>query len=126
MTVTVMLQPEPTFEAPVEIHVPGKGATPMTWTFRHLKASEIEKIQKKWGVSDVETAAAKAADSKKDAKAAKSFDPVAYLMEFAGGWELKEDFSKRNVEVFFDYYPAAWLETLRVYWSERVGARRKN
>lgn len=126
MTTTVFLQPDPTFDCPVEIHVPGKGPASMTWTFRHLKASEIEKIQKKWGVSDVEAAVVKAADSKKDAKASKTFDPIAYLMEFAHGWELKEDFTKKNIELFFDFYPTAWVKTLEVYWAERVGARRKN
>jgi hypothetical protein len=45
------LTPEPTFEAPVKVHVPGKGEVEMTWTFKYRDADEMaalcEKMQAK-------------------------------------------------------------------------------
>lgn len=98
----------------------------MLWTFRHLDVPATEKVQQKWGVGDVESASAAAEQTSRPKKGTKKFDPIAYIMEFACGWELKEEFNAKNVNIFFANYPTAWTEVLKVYWAERMGARAKN
>ncbi|HEY0684765.1 MAG TPA: phage tail assembly chaperone [Steroidobacter sp.] len=110
----VRLQPEPTFEAPVKIHVPGKGELEMNWTFRYRNAEEVLKFQRKW------------TGGEGSRKKTDDFDSIGYIMDMAAGWELTEEFNKKNVETFFRNYPTSATKVVSTYFEELAGARRKN
>lgn len=118
----VMLQPEPTFKASVQIHVPGQGPTEMEWTFVYRSQKELQRLSQKW--NSVANAEDKAKQDDLRTIAAKN--AIAAVMDLAKGWELDEPFNRKNVELFFDHYPTAWIRILEKYFDEVYGARRKN
>lgn len=118
----VRFQPEPTFEAPVHIHVPGKGEQPMLWTFKYRDVDEVVAFQKKWA-----RPIDKAAPAGKKPKARdREFDGIAYIMDLACGWQLEEEFSRENLETFFKHYPTSVGKVVAVYFAELSGVRLKN
>lgn len=114
----VRLQPEPTFEAPVSIHVPGKGELEMRWTFKYRNEEQLKKLRVKWFGDD----AAKAPEG----ETAEKFDTIGYVMDIASGWELAEAFTRKNLEIFFRNYNGTQLKVSAAYYEELAGARRKN
>lgn len=100
------LDPDPTFQAPVPIHVPGKGPIDVTFTFRYRDTDEVKKLNK-------ECAEKKPSD-------------VDFILKLASGWELDEEFDKKNLAILFKKYPGAATLISAVYFAELIGARRKN
>lgn len=129
----VRFQPEPTFEAPVPIYVPGKGDLQLRWTFKYRDSSEVGSFVRDW-LHVPERGETKSKSSKRRTEAQDSTkpmpkvttDPIGYVMAFAVGWELDEEFSKENLSAFFLRYPQAALDVARIYYAELSGARRKN
>lgn len=109
---TVPFDPEPTFESPVSIHVPGKGKLDLRWTFKFRNADEAHKLAAKW--------------TKSTGKGPKKDDVIGQVLEIACAWEIAEEFTRKNLEHFFRNYPLAPLDVIDTYFRELAGARRKN
>lgn len=111
------LKLDPTFEAEVQVTIPGQsepGTLPITFKYRPRDEHHkwIESIQER-----------------KDAKgkvvaAGKSF--VEAFHDYAVGWGLPEEFTKENIDIFFQNYPAADKEIFTQYVKLLFGSRIKN
>lgn len=101
-----LLQPAPTFEAPVPIPVPGKGDVDIVFTFKYRDADEAKAFAKR--------------------EKEKKRPDVDYIMQLASGWNLDEEFNKKNLAILFKNYPSAPLKISTVYFAELAGVRRKN
>lgn len=118
----VRFQPEPTFQAPVKIHVPGEGEKEMRWTYKFRDVDEVAAFHRKWTLPFAETNPGK----KKPKANKKEFDSLGYVMDMACGWELDEEFNRANLETFFRNYPTAAKKVVATYFEELAGARLKN
>lgn len=101
----IKLEPNPTFWAPVDIHVPGQGKGRIEVEFRYLdktaRAAFFEKIAEK---SNIEA-----------------------LGEIAIGWrEIDAPFSTENLGRLLDAYPGAATALYDGYFKELTGALEKN
>jgi hypothetical protein len=100
----VSLEPDAAFMADVGIHVPGKGTVEVTFTFKHRGKKELDAFLKE----------------------SKGKDDAAYIMMIASGWELEEEFNKKNVETFITKRHGSALAITDTYFSELLGAKEKN
>lgn len=109
------ITPDPTFKADVEITVPGQdkpGTIPLT--FKYRGRDEFKKFVNTFlDITDEEVFLKKEPDFK-------------FFMEFVVGWGLEEDFNKKNVGIFMNNYPAAFLEILSKYRQLSFESRLKN
>lgn len=102
------LNPEPTFEAAVNIHVPGKKPVPVKFTFKHRTRLGVKEL---W-------------DEIKDGKF--DGDDAAMVMALAKGWELDDEYTADNVRLLVDSYAGAAGAILDTYFRELAGAREGN
>ena len=111
------LIPEPTFKEDVEITVPGQektGTIPLT--FKCLGRKEY-------------LAFIAATEGEKDKKGKVVKNPMTVVEafpEFVEGWDLAEDFTADNLEIFFNNYPAAYGEIIGAYSKLLFESRIKN
>ena len=99
------LEPNPTFRAPVKIHVPGEGEGGFVVEFVYL-----DQAQRKAYVESLGT--------KTNAEA---------LGEIVVGWrEIDQPFSHGNLERLLNKYDTAATELFRVFFEELTGAAEKN
>lgn len=99
------LEPNPTFLAPVKIHVPGQGDGQIEIEFRYLDRAAREAFF-----------ASLAGRTNIDA-----------LAEIVVGWrEIDAPFSRANLEKLLDTYPSAAAAIFAVYVAEIHGAAAKN
>lgn len=96
---TIKLKADPTFEAPVLIPVPGR-ADPVAvkFTFKHRTVDEFAKFSQLVDRSDIDG-----------------------VMAVAVGWELTDDFTKKNVNTFLENYHGAAIAIAKKYISELLG-----
>lgn len=99
------LQAEPTFEAKVPIHVPGKGPVDMSWTFKHRDRKELDQFL---------------------AGESQGLEDVAYILAIASGWGLTEPFNAENIGIFLGEYHAAARAIANKYLHELSGVKEKN
>lgn len=100
----LVLQPDPTFQAKVEIVRPGVEPGEVVFTFKHRTRAEMLKLFK-----DVQ-----------------GMDMVQMLLAIASAWDLADEFNEANLRVFADNFvpgPDAVFET---YVRELQGTRTKN
>jgi hypothetical protein len=110
----IALAAEPTFDASVPIHVPGKKEPVMVrFTFKHMALDEFEKFSK-------------------EAKA-KNMKNIDYIMRICAGWELDEEFTRKNMEIFLNQRHTSAAAIIQTYYQELfgitpegIGARAKN
>ena len=110
------ITPEPTFEADVEITVPGQeetGTIPLT--FKYMDRDEYLA----WLEPDVKPA--KKGKAKKKAKTVAESFP-----EFVLGWGLDEEFTPEKIEIFLRSYPVAYREIFEYHSTSLLGSRVKN
>ncbi len=101
------LTPEPSFDATVKIHVPGKGRVPVKFTFKHRTRQQAKALY----------------EDTRDGK----FDSDAELvLALATGWELEDKFTAENVGLLVDSYAGAAGDILSTYFDELRGAREGN
>lgn len=99
------LEPNPTFFAPVSIHVPGEGKGTFSVEFRHLD-------------HDARTAYNDSLKSKTNLDA---------LAEIMVGWrEIDAPFSRDNLKRLLDDYDGAVVALFKAYFDELSGASAKN
>ena len=98
------LDPNPTFDASVNVPVPGSDPVPVRFTFKHRSRSACME----WF---------KAAADKSD---------VDILLDVASGWELDDAFTRENVERLCDNYAGTGFAVMDVYLKELRGERVKN
>ena len=99
------LNPDPTFQGKVEVHVPGSAPASVVFTFKHRTRPEMV------------TFFAKVKEMK---------DDVELIMAMATGWDLEDEFSKANIKTMCAAYidfPGASYEA---YLKEITGARSGN
>lgn len=99
------LEPNPTFFAPVKIHVPGQGDGQIEVEFRYLSPA----ARKSYFASLAERS------------------NIDALAEIVVGWrEIDAPFSRENLESLLDTYPSAAAAIFAVYVAEIHGAAAKN
>lgn len=103
MSTKFSLQPKPTFKATVKIPRPGDADGELTFTFKHRKLDEVRELLKSEAVPDVQ-----------------------FITEIADGWALPEEFSRENIDVLMQNYPAAMKAITATYYNELLGNREKN
>lgn len=105
MSSKFQLTPEPTFVAPVNIHVPGGKPHPVKFTFKFRTPDEYREFL----------------DAVKEGK-----DDVATIKEVVTGWDLPQPFDDENIATLvktrFGVVEAVFL----AYSRELIGAREKN
>lgn len=109
------ITPDPTFSADVKITVPGQekpGTIPLT--FKYMGSSEFKKFADQF----LEI-------TEEDVKHKKDPTPD-HFMDFVEKWGLEEEFTKKNVEIFMNNYPAAFFEILLKYRELAHRSRLKN
>lgn len=107
----IKLNAEPTFSAPVEVHVPGKGAVKVNFTFKHRTRDEFN---------------AWVAEGKRINESGETLDDWEYMQQFVVGWELDEAFNRENLLTFLQHYHDAGHGLGVTYARELTGARLGN
>ena len=99
------IDPDPTFEAPVKIHVPGKGDGTIYVSFRYMDAA-------------ARAAYVSAMGQKTNAEA---------LTEIIDGWrEVDVPYSAENLEKLLNRYDTAATALFNAFFRESRGAPEKN
>ncbi|MDN8617874.1 phage tail assembly chaperone [Variovorax ginsengisoli] len=98
------LNPEPTFNAKVEIHVPGKEPAEIEFTFKYRDKDELKAF----------------------AEAMKTMEDAEVILNLASAWDLTDPFNKESVEILVKKYYTASGATFTKYLSELTGAKEKN
>lgn len=98
---TLKLISDPTFKASVSIPVPGKGAVPVEFEFKHRTVSALNAFL---------------ADGK-------DIPDVDYVLSIASGWEFTDPFTKKNVATLLDSYAGAARAIARTYIEELTGQK---
>ena len=113
MSNDLKLNPDPTFDADIKVTIPGKqepGILSMTFRYRGKKA--MAELWKKYEKSERKT---------------KVLTDVDLLMDIATGWKLPDaEFTRENVELFLDAYPASANEISMEYTKLSMASRVKN
>ena len=107
------LNPNPTFDATVKVTVPGQQEPDeLDLTFRYRGKKAMAELWEKYKQSD---------------KKAKKLTDVDLFLDMATGWKMPDaEFSRENVEIFLDNYPAAANEISLEYTKLNLGSRVKN
>lgn len=99
------LSASPTFQAKVDIHIPGGKPTPVVFTFKGRTRSEmlafLEQIPK-------------------------MKDDVEFIMSMTSGWDLEESFTAENVKQLAEVFINSPTAIFDVYREEITGQRLKN
>jgi len=116
------LNPNPTFEAEVEITVPGQQETgTVKLTFKYLGRKEYRAMVDSWD---------EVREPDKANKPGKVVKPATLtedaFLQFVNGWELPEPFNLENVQIFLNNYPAAYMDTFTQYSKLSLQSRLKN
>ncbi|MFZ4537817.1 phage tail assembly chaperone [Propionivibrio sp.] len=99
------LEPNPTFFAPVSIHVPGQGLGTFEAEFRHLAKAERDTFHAGLGETT-------------------NLDALAGIVT---GWRgIDAPFSRDNLERLLDEYQGAVDALFKAYFTELYGAAVKN
>lgn len=99
--------PEPTFEAIVEVPVPGKDPASLCLTFKHKSRKEVVEFFEKAGNADII-----------DAK---------ILSEIIVGWkDVDAEFSVDNLQLVIDNYHAVVPAIFKTFGEQLAEGRRKN
>lgn len=122
------LNPNPTFEANVEITVPGQEETgTISLTFKYRSSKEywawVESIKEQKEPDKLDKEGKVLKQGKVIRKEKTAFEA---FLEFVEGWELPEKFTKENVEIFLNNYPMAYAEIVGSYVKLLLGSRVKN
>jgi hypothetical protein len=100
----LVLQPAPTFTAPVEIHVPGSPPAKVEFNFKHRTRAQLDLFL----------------------KALPEMSDVEMVLAMADGWDLADTFNEVNVVALVQSYIAAPAEICEAYLKALTGARAKN
>ncbi|QXG07667.1 tail assembly chaperone [Erwinia phage Snitter] len=92
----------PDFKLPVKFIMPNGDEAKLTFTVKHMKAEEVQKLY------DGEV---------KD---------NVFMKSIATGWDLEEEFNDANVEELIALYPSATIALTATYISALAGQRVKN
>ena len=103
------LTQKPTFTAVVQIPVLGGGAEPVEFTFKAKRKTEFAEWLKTLTSPDGETS--------KDEN---------IVLEIASGWELEDQFNKKNLVELGELYPGATRAIVTAYINEYTGAKAGN
>lgn len=107
----ITLKADPTFIAPVPVHVPGKGDVKVNFTFKHRTTDEFND----W----VE-------EGRKRSAAGETIDDALYIQQFVVGWDLDETFNAENLSLFLRNFHRAGFALGEAYARELTGARLGN
>lgn len=109
------LNPNPTFNAKVEIPVAGDTPAKVEFTFKHRTRSQVDSFLK-------ETYRDQPEQGNVDSNVA----DVDLILSMATGWDLAETFNRENVELLVQMHIAAPAAIFEAYLAALTGARRKN
>lgn len=109
----IKINPNPQFTEEVEITVPGQketGTITLTFKYRSMKGFN------EW------------TDSLKEDKKGgrKAVTLLEAFEQFVLGWDLPEEFTTENIEIFIDNYPASYSEIFSFYAKSLFESRVKN
>lgn len=105
-----VLQPNPTFDYPVDISIPGGDAKPITFVFKYRDAESLLAFMESM-----------TADTKKPRK------DIDILMDMIGGWkDVDSEFSKENLALLIKNYPLAKQEIFNGYLDAFYKGKEKN
>lgn len=98
------LEANPTFDASVDVPVPGSDPVPVRFTFKHRTRSQyLAWVEEAKDRSDAEV-----------------------LMELAIGWEFDDEFNAENAAKLCDNYAGVGVALVQTYHLELLGQRTKN
>ncbi|WP_236233693.1 phage tail assembly chaperone [Pseudomonas tohonis] len=101
-----VLDPAPTFKAPVEIPVHGGNATPVVFEFKHRSRDEMLKLSDRANGGEL--------------------NELDSVLEVAVGWELDDPFNAESIEKLLQNYQGAGHAVIRKYLEEIRQARLGN
>lgn len=104
MATVLKLKANPTFQAKASIPRPGEPNADLLFTFKHRTSTELKEFT----------------------AALDGMTAVEQVMGTAIGWEIEEEFSVSNVEVFLVNYHGAARAIADTYFRELTGLRSKN
>lgn len=103
MSTKFSLQPKPTFKALVKIPRAGDVDGELTFTFKHRPLDDLAALEK----LDDKTA-------------------IDFILDITEGWALPEEFTRENLDVLMQNYPASMRAITETYYRELLGNREKN
>lgn len=122
----VTLTPPATFQAIVEINMPGGAVGEVKFTFKHRTKSSIKELIESLNppkpidpaaITEAEEAAIAAFVAPKD---------VDVIMDMASGWDLDDPFDAKSVERMTEVYVGSSQAIINTYLAELSGTRVKN
>ena len=105
MSIKISLTKNPTFDAIVEIPVPGKGIAKLGFTFKYRTRDEFNE----WRENEL-----------------KGLKNVEAIKSVATAWKADDEFNDENLAAFDQLYMQGASAILETYIFEQSGARIKN
>lgn len=119
---------EPTFPATVDLHVPGKGAAEVEFTF--IARDRVELLELKTKLDEATAAIARIREDKKKTAKQKLLETLQaeakHIMMLASGWSLDDTFTEEAVMRLVRKCPDAMHNITQKYSDEIRGARLGN
>jgi hypothetical protein len=98
------LDPNPTFDAAVQVPVHGKGTESVRFTFKHMTKDELAEVS----------------------ASAKDMTEVESIKAVTVGWELEDEFNDENILRLIQNYQGAGKAIISTYLDEIRQARMGN
>lgn len=102
------LTPNPTFQAEVKFNNAEGEEVGLTFTFKHKGRKALGEFFDKLSSED---------ENRSDSEV---------VVDIVAGWNLEEEFTPENIELFFDNYPMAALPIITTYRKALIEGRAKN
>jgi hypothetical protein len=100
----LLLEPNPTFKAKVEIYIPGQGHAPVEFDFKYRDRDGVMALLEEH----------------------KKLKEVEAIMSVASGWDLSDEFNAESVQKLLKRYNGCGFSIIKKYFEELNGAREKN
>ena len=116
----LVLQPNPTFTAPVLIPVPGGKPVAVSFTFRHRGRVALEEHQKY-----IDAVLVKLRDESTTRSEALELD-IEVVMKSATAWEMDDPFNEESLRTLLENYHGAAAAIYATYMRELLQAKAGN
>ncbi|HGM5490631.1 TPA: phage tail assembly chaperone [Serratia fonticola] len=111
------LTPNPTFKVDVNIPRAGDSDGVLTFTFKHKKRSELEKLEK---------ALREASEEQLSSGSYSNLPMTDFLREICATWTLPDELNQESLITLLDNYPRAFDAIATAYTKELMAVREKN
>lgn len=101
---SILLNPNPTFNATVKFAIPGEQTASIKLEFKHKNSDDVKDFIER----------------------VKEMEDFEAISEIVTGWDIGEPFNEENLKTLLSNYGGAARAIVNTYWREIFGAREGN